>query len=255
MNIKDELCEMGFTDYNARVLVSAIKFGKASAKNIAYDSGVPYSRIYEPLNTLIEEGWIKREESRPALYYPDNVNERLDEFIQTQRKKIDQLKINLKEMSKEQIVITPTINVGYGLKPFLSRLEDHIEFSHNIAGVLGFSHEAALEHLKILTKKRFRDTILFAKDSLLANKRFNKDLAEIAEGVSVRLLPFTPTVWLFLFDKKDVLIALPALSPVSEASPENFKFLEIKNFDMGNILEKIMNIALIESAPYKNATP
>ncbi len=37
---------------------------------ISQEANVPYSKIYDVLNSLKEKGWIKSGESRPFKYYP-----------------------------------------------------------------------------------------------------------------------------------------------------------------------------------------
>ena len=41
-----------------------------TAMEISQDAKVPYSKMYEVLNSLKEKGWIKSSESRPFKYYP-----------------------------------------------------------------------------------------------------------------------------------------------------------------------------------------
>ncbi len=41
-----------------------------TAMDISQEAKVPYSKMYEVLNSLKEKGWIKSTETRPFKYYP-----------------------------------------------------------------------------------------------------------------------------------------------------------------------------------------
>jgi len=55
---------------------------------------------------------------------------------------------------------------------------------------------------------------------------------------------------LFLFDGKNIIIVLPPLD--ANNYEDEIKFLEIRNFEIGKILEKMIEIALLESLPFES---
>ena len=59
--------DLGLTGYEIRVYTSILEAGAMTAADISKKSGVPYSKIYEVLNTLEEKGWLESDSSRPAL--------------------------------------------------------------------------------------------------------------------------------------------------------------------------------------------
>jgi len=69
---------------------------------------------------------------------------------------------------------------------------------------------------------------------------------------NIRVLPFTPKVLLFLFDGKDIIIVLPPSMKNTASEEGEIKILEIRNFEIGKILEKMIEIALSESLPLNN---
>lgn len=61
---------LGLTEYEIRVYSALIEYGEQTASALSRNSGVPYSKIYEVLNSLEEKGWVEVERSRPSRFYP-----------------------------------------------------------------------------------------------------------------------------------------------------------------------------------------
>jgi sugar-specific transcriptional regulator TrmB len=64
------LREMGLNAYEIDAYVALLEGGQMTAMEISQEAKVPYSKMYEVLNSLKEKGWIKSSESRPFKYYP-----------------------------------------------------------------------------------------------------------------------------------------------------------------------------------------
>jgi len=63
---------LGLTDYEMRVYVALLENGGMTANQISEIAGVPYSKIYEILESLEEKGWIRSEGGRPAKFHPQS---------------------------------------------------------------------------------------------------------------------------------------------------------------------------------------
>src|ERR671932_7915 len=61
---------LGLTGYEIRVYLSLLDTGSMTAADISKKSGVPYSKIYEVLNSLEEKGWLESGSSRPQRFFP-----------------------------------------------------------------------------------------------------------------------------------------------------------------------------------------
>jgi sugar-specific transcriptional regulator TrmB len=61
---------MGLNAYEIDAYLALLEEGELTAMEISRKASVPYSKIYEVLNSLKEKGWIKSSESRPTKYYP-----------------------------------------------------------------------------------------------------------------------------------------------------------------------------------------
>ena len=74
---KRVLQELGLTEYETRAYLSLLERGPMAATQVSEYSNVPYSKIYETLNSLEKKGWIKSEKGRPSQYYPKSPVEAL----------------------------------------------------------------------------------------------------------------------------------------------------------------------------------
>jgi sugar-specific transcriptional regulator TrmB len=69
-NTRTTLREMGLNAYEIDAYIVLLEGGQMTAMQISREASVPYSKIYEVLNSLKMKGWIKSSESRPFKYYP-----------------------------------------------------------------------------------------------------------------------------------------------------------------------------------------
>lgn len=69
-NTRETLHEMGLNAYEIDAYTALLESGQMTAMAISREAKVPYSKIYEVLNSLKGKGWIKSSESRPFQYYP-----------------------------------------------------------------------------------------------------------------------------------------------------------------------------------------
>src|SRR4030042_5901233 len=69
-NTRNALREMGLNAYEIDAYITLLEGGQMTAMDISQEAKVPYSKMYEVLNSLKEKGWIKSSESRPFKYYP-----------------------------------------------------------------------------------------------------------------------------------------------------------------------------------------
>lgn len=69
-NTRVTLREMGLNAYEIDSYTALLEGGQMTAMEISRKASVPYSKIYEVLNSLKEKGWVKSSESRPTKYFP-----------------------------------------------------------------------------------------------------------------------------------------------------------------------------------------
>jgi len=251
MEIEEQLMKVGLTEYESKVMVSIARYGEASAKEISLSSGVPYSRIYDTINGLLIKEWITKKEGRPSLFSVGNLNERIDEYINTNRLLAEKIKFNLESLLEDnRYELLPTINVERKWKNFFKKIEELSNTSKQLTCVYGFYNQKAFDKINLIFKNKYYAKNLFVKSDILDNNFLN-ELKRMSQSFHIRMLPFTPKVLLFLFDGKNIIIALP-LSETFNTDEEEIKFLEIRNFEIGKILEKMIEIALVESLPFES---
>jgi HTH-type transcriptional regulator, sugar sensing transcriptional regulator len=67
---KKSMESLGLTNYEIRVYTTLLFSGSTTAAEISKKSGVPYSKIYDVLNSLYERGWTYSDNSRPQNFFP-----------------------------------------------------------------------------------------------------------------------------------------------------------------------------------------
>ena len=66
--LSDDLIELGLTEYEARTLVTLVRIGTGTAKDIADADGVPRTRVYDAVETLENMGLIDVQYATPQRY-------------------------------------------------------------------------------------------------------------------------------------------------------------------------------------------
>jgi sugar-specific transcriptional regulator TrmB len=128
-NIKETLHEMGLNAYEIDAYIILLESGQMTAMEISREAKVPYSKIYEVLNSLKSKGWTKSSESRPFKYYPVPPLEaiaftkhKLEDKYQAWEQTISETLQPLYE--KREIVERPDILILHGQNGVLSKLEE-----------------------------------------------------------------------------------------------------------------------------------
>ncbi len=75
---KKVLRQVGLTEYETRAYLTLLEQGVMTASEISEYSGVPYSKVYETLNSLERKGWVEAERGRPSRYFPKAPSEALE---------------------------------------------------------------------------------------------------------------------------------------------------------------------------------
>lgn len=79
MNTVQNLKLFGLNKYEALAYIQIVKSGVATAKEVSRGSGVPYSRVYDVLDSLEKKGWVLVETSKPQRYRAKKIDTILEE--------------------------------------------------------------------------------------------------------------------------------------------------------------------------------
>jgi len=69
---------LGLTGYEIRVYMALLEYGQMTAAAISKTASVPYSKIYEVLNSLEDNGRLESDSSRPQKFFPISPSTALD---------------------------------------------------------------------------------------------------------------------------------------------------------------------------------
>jgi len=120
---------MGLSAYEIDTYLILLEHGQMTAMEISKSASVPYSKIYDVLNSLKEKGWVKSSESRPYKYYPISPTEAV---AVTRQKFEDKYQIWERSVTEElqplyekrELVERPDILILHGQQAVLTKLEE-----------------------------------------------------------------------------------------------------------------------------------
>jgi sugar-specific transcriptional regulator TrmB len=171
---------MGLNAYEIDAYTVLLEGGLMTAMEISRKASVPYSKIYEVLNSLKEKGWIKSSESRPFKYYPVPPLEavaftklRLEDKYQSWEYAVAEELQPLYE--KRELVERPDVLILRGQQAVLNKLEEVLK--------------KATKEIMIAAPEFARPIIALAESSLSGLKK----------TVSIKLMVAGKTEdWMFL---------------------------------------------------------
>ncbi len=96
------MCELGFTQYEAKAYVSLLNYYPATRYELSKNSGVPRSAIYDVISRLESYGAVNVISARPAKYVPvppeqflKILGQRYDQKIENFRESLSGIKIDM----------------------------------------------------------------------------------------------------------------------------------------------------------------
>ena len=122
-HLKESLKDLGFTEYETSIYLTLVTEGALNAKELSKKSKVPYSRIYQIIQSLINKGFVLRnEEDRPTLY---NATPPMDAIQNAKERYFD-------DVNKKAKNLLDVLNPIYLMKSLPQKLEVfYLEGSEN----------------------------------------------------------------------------------------------------------------------------
>jgi sugar-specific transcriptional regulator TrmB len=171
-NTKAILRELGLNAYEVDAYVVLLDCGQMTAMEISREAKVPYSKIYEVLNSLKEKGWIKSSETRPFKYYPVSPTEataftkqRLEDKYLGWEQTVAETLQPLYE--KRELVERPDILILHGQQAIVAKLDE----------VLKKANKEVMIAAPIFAKP-----IIVSADALLSGLKKNVTIKLMAAG-------------------------------------------------------------------------
>lgn len=190
MSISEEtkhvLRQIGLNTYEIDAYLAILEGGQMTAMEVSRKAKVPYSKIYEVLNSLKDKGWIKRVEARPTKYHPvapldalANARLKFEEKYKSWEQEIASGLQLLYE--KQELVERPDILILHGQQATMARLEETMrkatkeimiavpEFAKSVIASLATLLQEVLEKVDVEMKVMVSEKIVDAKLIHLAN--------------------------------------------------------------------------------------
>jgi HTH-type transcriptional regulator, sugar sensing transcriptional regulator len=131
-NTRETMRNLGLNAYEVDAYLALLESGQMTAMEISREAKVPYSKIYEVLNSLKEKGWIKSSESRPFKYFPvppleamGSTKQRLEDKFQGWEQTVAETLQPLYE--KRELVERPDILILHGQQAVISKLDEVVK--------------------------------------------------------------------------------------------------------------------------------
>jgi sugar-specific transcriptional regulator TrmB len=196
-NTRVALREMGLNAYEIEAYIVLLEGGQMTAMEISQQATVPYSKIYEVLNSLKEKGWIKSSETRPFKYYP---------VPPLEATRFTKLRLEDKYLNWEN-------NVAENLQP----LYEKRELVERPDMLILRGQQAILSKLEEVLKKASLEIVIAAPE-------FAKPVIALAEPLLGSGLRKTVRVKLMVAGKKEDWLFLKKYSGLSELRTRDHMF-------------------------------
>jgi sugar-specific transcriptional regulator TrmB len=85
---------LGLTGSEIKAYVALLRGGTMTASDVSRAARIPYSKVYDSLESLHKRGWVEEQKSRPIVYTakpPDTALEELKSRHETERKEREQV--------------------------------------------------------------------------------------------------------------------------------------------------------------------
>jgi sugar-specific transcriptional regulator TrmB len=121
--------ELGLTGSEVKAYVALLRGGSMTASEVSREARIPYSKVYDALESLHGKGWVEEQKGRPTRYTarpPDTAIEELKARVEASRKEketlaLDELmRIYVSRGEQEK----PDIWIMRGLNEILSRVKN-----------------------------------------------------------------------------------------------------------------------------------
>ena len=110
------LKELGLTGTEIKAYISLLRGGTMTANDVSREARIPYSKVYEALESLHGKGWVDEQKSRPVVFTarpPDTAIEELKSRYEADRREKEQYALqelmgvqkNKREQEKQDIWI------------------------------------------------------------------------------------------------------------------------------------------------------
>lgn len=186
------LKELRLNEYESRAYLTVLEAGIVVAREISDRSGIPYAKVYQILENLIQKQLIIGDESRPKKFRARNPKESFierlttieSEWMETHNRRVDLVNKEIKgfenlfKTNKEDIAEEQGVWTIVGLTNILSRIQKLLAKTNNKLRVISSNPEAIITKLPAVKKSVTVEIKSDVEDDLfnkIADKLFKVD--------------------------------------------------------------------------------
>ncbi len=169
---RETMRNLGLNAYEVDAYLALLESGQMTAMEISREAKVPYSKIYDVLNSLKEKSWIKSSETRPFKYFPvppieamTSTKQRLEDKFQGWAETVAEVLQPLYE--KRELVERPDILILHGQRAVIAKLEEVVKKSNKEI---------------MIAAPEFAKPLLVSADQLLTGLKKNVTIKVMAAG-------------------------------------------------------------------------
>ncbi|ABB15587.1 TrmB family transcriptional regulator [Carboxydothermus hydrogenoformans] len=138
----EKLKALGFSEYEAKAYLALLNLGEATGYEVAKNSGIPRSMIYQTLNKLIEKGAVQKIQGEPVKYLAEPPPEYLERLKEEFSLKISEAKKALEALTppgaKERVIHLNGEQIAGRIREMLQKATKNIKLLASMAMVLPY---------------------------------------------------------------------------------------------------------------------
>jgi sugar-specific transcriptional regulator TrmB len=209
LEVKESLRKLGFSDYNIIIYETLLAEKELDARVLSMKTKVPYSRVYEILNEMIEKGFITKLDGRPSTYVPKSPIDVLQGIQQMQEKEFTENSAIVKDplmnlYSETRSVQNAQVSITYGKATNIIHMKNLIKNSVRSISIMIVDFDilfpSILDELKLLKLKHVLPQVI-----LPADHETDKDVVALNEAGQFKFMAI-PLSNMIIADEQNVLL-------------------------------------------------
>ncbi|MBN2152803.1 MAG: TrmB family transcriptional regulator [Candidatus Lokiarchaeota archaeon] len=207
--VKDAMKKLGFSDYNITIYETLLREKELDARLLSQKTQVPYSRVYEILNEMIEKGYIIKLDGRPSTYVPKSPIDVLQGIQQQNEREFSVNSAIVKEplmsfFSETRSAQTAQITITYGKATNIVHVKNLIRGAVRSLSLLVTDYDLLfpdiMDELKLLKLKHVSPQFILAR-----KYEKSKEVAALQDTGDFKFMG-TPPTNMVIADEQNVLI-------------------------------------------------
>ncbi|GAV21870.1 TrmB family transcriptional regulator [Carboxydothermus pertinax] len=141
----EKLKSLGFSEYEAKAYLALLNLGEATGYEVAKNSGIPRSMVYQTLHKLIEKGAVQKIQGEPVKYLAEPPSEYLERLKEEFSVKVREAKKALEAITpggtKERVIHLNGEQIPGRIREMIHKAKKNIKLLASIAMVIPYQEE------------------------------------------------------------------------------------------------------------------